>query len=365
MKTPGADKTVAVAMSGGVDSTMSAYYLLRDGFDVYGITALMCGAIDDPMKSEVVRNAARGCEQLGIQHEIVDLRNEFDSQIMDYFEREYLSGRTPSPCALCNSRIKFGVLMEKAFNMGAGFLATGHYARKESGNDGLYHLLRGRDVLKDQSYFLFDLGQNQLARALFPLGEKTKRQVSAEAGKLHFDCRKSRESNELCFVPDQDYVQWLESRLENAGRKSREKGSIVDGKGKKLGQHEGIHRYTVGQRKGLGIAAGKPVYVNRIDAGSNSITVGSRSEALSRSLRAGMLNWIAGRPEKGDFRASVQVRYNHTAAEAVVRLEGGKAIVEFDEPQFAVTPGQVAVFYDSDELIGGGFIEESKGTGEA
>jgi tRNA-specific 2-thiouridylase len=261
---------------------------------------------------------------------------------------------------LCNSRIKFGVLLDAALERGANRLATGHYARARSDEDGVRHLFKGVDKEKDQSYFLFDLDQSQLIRSVFPLGEKTKVEVRKDAADIGLDCRRSRESNELCFIPDQDYVRWIEER---SGVDAFKTGPIVDIEGRELACHSGIHRYTVGQRKGLGIATGLPMYVVSIDSCSGRVVVGGREQAMSESMYVTNLNWIAGQPEARVFDADVKIRYNHGGARCAVEIEDGVAQVKFDEPQFAVTPGQAAVFYDGDEVIGGGFIGKGESVG--
>lgn len=344
--------SVAVAMSGGVDSSMAAHYLKAQGCNVFGITGVMWGK-GAVQGHDVVKAARRACCQLGVEHFTIDLRAKFETNVLRYFQGEYLEGRTPSPCVLCNSRIKFGVLLDAALDRGADRLATGHYARSRRGEDSIMHLFKGVDQGKDQSYFLFDLSQGQLGRSAFPLGEKTKAEVRKDAAVIGLDSRRSRESNELCFIPDQDYVRWIEAR---SGKKAFKTGRIVDGEGRDLGLHGGVHRYTVGQRKGLGIATGSPMYVTSIDACTGEVVVGQRDQALTRSMAVTDINWIAGRPGADRFEADVKIRYNHGGARCSVEIDDGAAHVTFDEPQFAVTPGQVAVFYDGQEVIGGGFI---------
>ncbi len=343
---------VAVAMSGGVDSSMAAYYLKAQGCTVFGITGVMWGK-GDVGAHEVVKDARRACAQLSIDYFTIDLRAEFERNVLRYFKSEYLEGRTPSPCVLCNSRIKFGVLLDAALDKGADRLATGHYARSRRGEDAIMHLFKGVDESKDQSYFLFDLNQGQLENSVFPLGDTTKAEVRKDAAAIGLDSRRSRESNELCFIPDQDYVRWIEAR---AGKEAFKTGRIVDAEGRKLGLHGGVHRYTVGQRKGLGIATGSPMYVASIDGCTGEVVVGQRDRALTRSMAVTDINWIGGPPEDRVFEAEVKIRYNHGGARCSVEIEDGLAHVTFDEPQFAVTPGQVAVFYDGLEVIGGGFI---------
>ena len=340
-------------MSGGVDSSVAAALLLEAGHELIGVTAIMTAGPSRCCSDEDVRTAQRVAAQLGIPHEVVSVQEDFDRDIIQYFGREYLAGRTPSPCVLCNPRIKFGRLLEEAMRLGAERMATGHYAWTKEDSGGGVHLQRGVDAHKDQSYFLARLNQRQLASAAFPLGQLTKPEVVRLATQKGLASRASRESQELCFVGDAGHGTWIDVRwLTAPGR-----GDILDRDGRKVGEHDGIHHYTIGQRRGLGLAVGRPVYVTAIDAARNVIVVGDYAETLGRVLTATDVNWIAGRPPAARFRASVQIRYHHAAAEAEVSLAAdGSAGVEFAEPQFAIAPGQQAAFYLGDELLGGGWI---------
>ncbi|MEZ5293397.1 MAG: tRNA 2-thiouridine(34) synthase MnmA [Vicinamibacterales bacterium] len=347
---------IVVAMSGGVDSSVAAALLAEAGHDVVGVSMQLydnsqgfgtCCTIDD------LHDARQVAAAIGIPHYIVNFESHFHRHVQDDFVREYASGRTPIPCAHCNSEVKFTELLLRAGGFGASQLATGHYARIEPTAEGRLRLLRGRDPLKDQSYFLFSLTQAQLGQARFPVGHLTKDEVRQAAERLGLAVAAKPDSQEICFVPDGDYARFLEAQVPALATG----GTIVDGDGAVIGRHGGVHRFTVGQRKGLGLATGIPLYVVGIDAGRQEVTVGPR-EALDRArLTASRVNWIA--PPPADWReAQVQIRHRHAAAPARVRpLDGTRAEVEFTVPQSAVAPGQAAVFYDGDEVLGGGWID--------
>jgi tRNA-uridine 2-sulfurtransferase len=343
-------------MSGGVDSSVAAALLREQGCDVIGLTAVMSPGFSRCCSDDDVATAREVAAQVGIPHRVVDLSAEFRREVIEYFMREYLAGRTPSPCARCNRCIKFGALLREAQRLGAEYLATGHYARVREDDQGC-RLLRGKDARKDQSYFLALLTQDQLRRSCFPLGRMTKERVTDLARRLGLAARHSRESQELCFVDTEDHGTWIDVRcLETRGW-----GDIVDARGVKLGEHHGIHHYTVGQRRGLGVAAGHPVYVTALDVERNRVVVGERAEAMRAEMEVADLSWVAGRPPSAAFRALAQIRYNHAAAPAQVRLRpDGGAHVQFDEPQFAVAPGQLAVLYDGEEVLGGGWIGQEE-----
>ena len=346
--------TVAVGMSGGVDSAVAAALLADAGWKVIGLTAIMTRERSRCCSDESVGTAREVCAQLGIRHELVDVHDVFESRIIGSFISEYLAGRTPSPCALCNPLIKFGLLMDRAEQLGAGCVATGHYARVVHAADGTAHLLRGVDARKDQSYFLALLSQDQLRRSLFPLGGMTKREVSRIAADKNLAAHKSKESQEVCFVPDGDHGSWIDVRSLD----TRGPGDIVNARGEKIGTHRGIHRYTVGQRRGVGVATGSPVYVCGIDAAANRVIVGSRDAALSSGMTLGEVRWISGRAPGVEFESACQIRFNHAPAPCAVALsQDGRAQVRFAEPQFAVAPGQLAAFCSDDEVLGAGWIE--------
>lgn len=346
--------SIAVAMSGGVDSSVAAALLRDAGQDVFGLTALMSPDFSRCCSDEDIETARQVARQLGIPHEVVDVSDAFQESVIDYFSAEYIGGRTPSPCVVCNRTIKFGRLLDEAVARGATALATGHYTRINTDTAGRAHLLRGRDAVKDQSYFLARMTALQLAQSRFPLGEMLKVDVQRIAREKGLAARASKESQELCFIREGGHGEWIDVRCLNAGGP----GDIVNTSGEIVGPHRGLHHYTVGQRKGLGFAAGKPMYVVALDAGTNRVIVGERAEALSDTMAVRDINWIGGACPPSSLTCLVQIRYNHAPAPAHVEVcPRGSARVRFAEPQFAVAPGQLAAFYRGDEVLGGGWIE--------
>lgn len=365
---------IAVAMSGGVDSSAAAAILKDQGHELVGFTMQLWDQrrginVDengDPLPSRCcslddVYDARRVAEELGFPFYVLNLERDFERDVVQPFVSSYLNGETPIPCVACNSRLKFASLDRLAVSLGCEKVATGHYARVEfDANTGRFRLLRGRNEQKDQSYFLWELTQEQLSRALFPLGEMSKPEAR-DAARQHnlIGVSEKKESQEICFVPDGDYAGFIDRYLEaeNATERLPGAGEIVDTAGKVIGKHEGIHRYTVGQRRGIGIADQRPLYVISINADRNRVAVGPAEELLSNEFTAAGVNWITFEAPSEPVRAEVRVRYRHTAAPATITpLPDARARVVFDEPQRAITPGQATVFYRGDEVVGGGWI---------
>jgi len=359
-------KKVMAAMSGGVDSSVAAALLLEQGYDVVGVTMQVWPGGDNGEKLaeggccslSAVEDARRVAGSLGIPHYVLNFREAFGEKVIDYFVREYLDGRTPNPCVACNRHIKFDLLLKKALSMGMDYISTGHYALIEfDGEKGRYLLKKSRAGKKDQTYVLYNLNQMQLSRTLMPLGpfggKDEVRNIAAELGLKVAD---KPDSQEICFVPGNDYGSFIEER---SGGKSAP-GFFVDTKGNVLGEHRGIVHYTVGQRKGLGITAGKPVYVKEIDKDGNRIILGEAEEILSNGLYAGDMNWILFEKIDSPLRVKAKIRYNAEETPAEVMPAGEDRVkVVFDYPQRAVAPGQSVVFYDGDAVVGGGVILNS------
>jgi len=342
---------VLVAMSGGVDSSLAAALLVDQGHVVFGGTLRL---VDHPPTADAPDPAAAAAA-LGIPFTRWDLRDEFERLVVSPFTAAYAAARTPNPCALCNARVKFGLLLEKARELGADALATGHYAGIAPASGGAPRLVRGVDRRKDQSYFLFAIRRSALPMVLFPLGGFTKDAVRAMARARGLAAAERAESQEICFVPGDDYAGFLASRS-LAG--AFVPGAVVDTSGRRLGEHRGLANYTVGQRRGLGFATGRPLYVVALDAASNELVVGADSELWRRDLVAGSANWLVDVPER-EFRAAVRIRSRHEPAPATLApaADGGSWRVLFDESQRAITPGQAAVFYDGETVLGGGWIQ--------
>jgi len=348
-------------MSGGVDSSATAALLLEQGFDVIGITLKLWPqdcvnrAEDKCCGPQAVTDARAVCHKLDIPYYLIDEAAEFQKHVIQYFADEYKAGRTPNPCVMCNQNLKFGRLINRADQLGADFIATGHFARVErvGGAPGRYLLKRGRDLRKDQSYFLFSLRQDQLARAIFPLGEMTKSDTREVARHCNLKTAEKEESMEICFVPDNNYGGFLQS----ANLVQKHRGNITDVYGQVLGQHEGIEFYTIGQRRGLGITTPKPVYVVELDAENNRVVVGDEAALDRDEFTADRCNWHPFEKLEGPIEVTAKIRYNHPGAPATVTpLDGGRVKVKMHSPARAITPGQAAVFYQDDLVVGGGWI---------
>jgi tRNA-specific 2-thiouridylase len=348
-------------MSGGVDSSVAAALLAEAGHDVIGLSMQLydqrdgesgygsCCSLDD------LHDAGRVARRLDIPHYIVNFEREFQRTVVSNFIDEYVAGRTPIPCAHCNSDLKFATLLDRSMAYGAEVVATGHYARIGiDAETGRYLLRRGLDAAKDQTYFLFSLTQEQLSRASFPVGDLSKDAVRDVARRLGLPVAEKPDSQEICFVPDGDCAAFIERKTGDPDSG----GAIVTQSGEVLGRHGGVHRFTIGQRKGLGIAAAEPMYVLQLHPAEKTVVVGPRPELERSSLTASQVNWIAGSAPVGPLRVTAQIRHRHHPAAGTVRaLDNHCASMEFDAPVMAITPGQAAVFYDGDVVVGGGWIE--------
>ena len=352
-------KRVVVAMSGGVDSSLAAALLKEADYEVIGVTMQIwprqAPEWDRPggcCGREAVEGAKRVAYKLGISHHVMNLRDVFAQRVIADFCREYSLGRTPNPCIRCNQYIKFDALLQRAKELDADFIATGHYARIDRSANG-YRLLKAVDLSKDQSYFLYTLGQRELQHLLFPLGNLYKVEVRKRAAKLGLPAASRPESQDICFIPDNDY------RLFVAKHIPLKSGEIVDTEGKVLGKHGGLAQYTVGQRQGLGLASNRRLYVLKLDAASNRLVVGTKEQLLSNRLSARELRWVSGEASRELTNITAKIRYKSPEAAAEIHLNNGMAQVQFDQPQRAITPGQAIVFYQGDVVLGGGIIEDA------
>ncbi|MGC0772055.1 MAG: tRNA 2-thiouridine(34) synthase MnmA [Candidatus Acidiferrum sp.] len=362
---------IAIAMSGGVDSSTVAAVLQEQGLPIVGLTMQLwnqrrlpelqgegpkqhrCCSLDD------VYDAKRVAQHLNFPHYVVNFEQQFEQRVVRPFVDQYLAGRTPIACTNCNTDVKFEPLLRMARQIGAERLATGHYARiRKSEQTGRWELLRARDESKDQSYFLWGLSQEQLSRSEFPLGELTKEEVRALARRTHLPVAEKPESMELCFVPTGNYVQFIQAYSKDAGISLLQgEGEIVTEEGAVVGHHNGVHNFTIGQRKGLGFAAGKPLYVLSIDPEKNRVIVGDDDALRATSFEVNDVNWVSIDQPSGSVRATVKIRHKHEPAPATVEALGdSRARITFDAPQRAITPGQGAVFYDQDRVLGGAWI---------
>ncbi|MCF7809021.1 MAG: tRNA 2-thiouridine(34) synthase MnmA [Candidatus Marinimicrobia bacterium] len=353
-------------MSGGVDSSLAAHLLVEQGYDVIGVTMKLWGWMDSGGKPthesnccslDDINNAKAECAALGIPHYTLDMSAEFKQIVIKNFVSEYKAGRTPNPCIICNTEIKWHLLLDKMDDLGVDYLATGHYARKikHEASDS-WVVARGKDSIKDQSYVLWGIQKEDLAKTLFPLGDLSKKEVRALAGKADMRTADTPESMEICFVPDNDYRRFIGEQYPEV-IESSPKGDFVDSDGEVIGEHQGVFNYTVGQRKGLGLATGERVFVNKIDVENNTVHVGSRAEAESTTFTVNSCNWLIPESYVLNQDTRVQIRYNHDAKPATItRLSHTEVQVVFHEPEHAITPGQSAVFFLDDAVVGGGVI---------
>lgn len=352
---------VLVGMSGGVDSSVAAKLLIDDGHDVMGVTLKLfepedvtkdiraCGSLAD------VRDAKEVSQKLGIKHTVFDMKSDFRRDVMDYFIDSYLKGETPNPCLECNKKIKFGRMLEEAEKLGFDLIATGHYAKRVfDEKSGKYQLVRPSDRSKDQTYVLYGITQYQLSKTLFPLGEYDKaqaRKIAENAGLVNYG---KPDSQDICFVPDGDYAGFITANSDAVIKE----GDYLNTLGEKIGAHKGVIHYTIGQRKGLGIALGKPAYVTDKDAEKNTVTIGDKENLFKSKIEVRDLNWISGEILTKPINVTAKTRYSQNEAEAIVTpIDESSAVVEFKTPQRAPAKGQAAVFYDGDILLGGGTIK--------
>ncbi len=353
---------VVVGMSGGVDSSVAAYLLKEQGYDVIGVTMQIWQDEEQAMQEEnggccglsAVDDARRVAAALEIPYYVMNFKKEFKEHVIDYFVEEYQNGRTPNPCIACNRYVKWESLLQRSLSIGAEYIATGHYARVVQLENGRYTLRRSATLAKDQTYALYNLTQDQLKRTLMPVGEYTKEEVRSIAEKINFRIANKPDSQDICFVPDGDYASYIE---EEAGVKVPE-GNFVLTDGTVLGRHKGITHYTVGQRKGLGLALGYPAFVLEIRPETNEVVIGTKEESMTMQLRARNLNFMSIEDLTEPLHVFTKIRYNHRGAWCTIEKTGEDEILcTFDEPQRAVTPGQAVVFYDGEYVLGGGTIQ--------
>lgn len=350
---------VVVAMSGGVDSSTAAALLVERGYDVIGVMMRLWGeatadGVNRCCSPKAVADARNVARHLGIPFYLLDFQDEFKKYVVDYFVAEYTAGRTPSPCIMCNRHIRFRFLLQRALALEASYLATGHYARIRQTDAGEYQLLKGIDPQKDQSYFLYMLGQAQIRHVLFPVGGYTKPQIRQMAGERGLPVAEKAESQELCFLADGDYRRFIQDYAPQAVMA----GPVLDRSGKMLGRHAGLPLYTIGQRRGLGIAVGEPVYVLDMDRERNALVVGPDRALHQREITVHKVSYVDGEPPVGDIAVAAKIRSMGTETPAaLVPLDAGRARLLFETPVRAVAPGQAAVFYDGDVVVGGGTIE--------
>ncbi len=354
---------VLLCMSGGIDSSVAALLLKEQGYEVHGLTYRPYDAISPACMEkqtgccsvDAIFEAKKLAHDLGIEHTILDIRDEFNSTVINDFVAEYLDGRTPNPCVVCNRTIKWGEVLKIADKLGCQFIATGHYARIGFQN-GRYYLVKGLDETKDQTYFLWQLSQESLKRTLFPLGNLTKDEVRKIAMERGYEAiSKKRESQEICFIPDNDYRRFIRERIPDVDLKIGE-GHFVDSSGKILGKHKGYPFYTIGQRKGLIIALGHPMYVIAIDAKTNTVVLGERAELDRRELRVNKINLMKYEKIEGEKEVVAKIRYNNKGTTCWISQHGDEIRVVFDQPAWAVTPGQSVLFLEGDDVVGGGII---------
>ncbi|MDO4345319.1 MAG: tRNA 2-thiouridine(34) synthase MnmA [Eubacteriales bacterium] len=354
-------KKVVVGMSGGVDSSVAAWLLKEQGYDVIGVTMQIWQDEEESLQQEnggccglsAVDDARRVAQDLDIPYYVMNFKADFKAKVIDYFADEYLHGRTPNPCIACNRYVKWESLLKRSLDIGADYIATGHYARVRRLENGRYTVCRSATADKDQTYALYNLTQEQLAHTLMPVGEYTKEEIRAIAEKIGLRVAHKPDSQEICFVPDDDYASFIEAYT---GEKLPE-GNFVTSRGDVIGRHRGIAHYTIGQRRGLHLPMGRRVFVTEIRPETNEVVVGENEELFKERLYAGKLNFMAVPKISGEMQVTAKIRYNHRGAPARIRMAGEDQVeCIFQEPQRAATPGQAVVFYDGDNVLGGGTI---------
>ena len=362
----GKEGKVLVAMSGGVDSSVAAILLKEKGYEVIGLTMKTWDYVTSGSKNketgccslDSINDARNIAVDLGFHHTILDIREEFGDYVIDYFTDEYMNGRTPNPCVLCNTHIKWEALLKRADKLGCKYIATGHYANINS-NNGRYFVSKGKDINKDQSYALWGISQENLSRTIFPLGNLKKSEIKKIATDRGYDnLVKKSESYEICFVPDNDYRNFLKQRVKNIDKKVK-KGNFIDENGNVLGKHNGYPFYTIGQRKGLGIALGYPVYVTEINKEKNEVIIGTFDELKRNGMYVDKLNFMKYKSIDGRLNSVTKIRYNDKGNESIIEQIDDSIKVYFGDGVNAITPGQAAVFYEENDVIGGGWIKSS------
>lgn len=357
-------KKVAVGMSGGVDSSVAAYLLKEQGYDVIGVT-MQIWQEEDPLQMaenggccglSAVDDARRVADMLGVPYYVLNFKREFKEQVIDYFMQEYMHARTPNPCIACNRYVKWEAMLHRALELGCDYIATGHYARVCRLENGRYALRKSAATHKDQTYALYNLTQEQLARTLMPVGEYEKEKIRRIAEQIGLLVAAKPDSQEICFIPDHDYAAYIERETGT----EFPKGDFVDLDGNKLGEHKGIIHYTIGQRKGLGLSLGTPAFVVDIRPETNEVVVGTDEDTFHSRLLADQINWMSIRELEGEKRVMAKIRYSHQGAPCRIKMEGEDSVIcQFEEPVRAITPGQAVVFYDEDIVVGGGTIRET------